>query len=379
MFSSPVRQPCLLQRLSLCAGLLLLAANKTLADDLSWNPQAAERYLHEREHAWLDFTTKRAQERHQPQNVACASCHTVLPSLMAEPALARTLGYKGPNALEVVLTDRVRDKVMRPDEPQNARFGYLRSAEPIIYALVLTLGDREQRRTALSKEAEEALRRMWAEQIRAGDNRGSWAWPDTSLDPWETPESVYYGTALAALAVGYAPAEYQKRPELREPIEEMSQYLRQRFHGQIMHHRLAALWASSNLPDAVSAADRQATLEELWRGQNADGGWSWSALGPWKPRADAFVAAVATGRDSDGYATAFASCSLTQAGVAVSTPQLHRALAWLAGHQSATTGGWEAKSLNGQNPNDPVLGHLMEDAATAYAALALSKPYSSIH
>ncbi|HTU00182.1 MAG TPA: hypothetical protein VMG58_00145, partial [Candidatus Sulfotelmatobacter sp.] len=195
----------------------------------------------------------------------------------------------------------------------------------------------------------------------------------TSLDPWETPESVYYGTALAALAVGYAPAEYLKRPGLQQQIGEMSEYLRQRFHEQILHHRLAALWASSNLPDVVSAADREATLGELWRGQNADGGWSWSALGPWKPRPDSFVAAVATSRDSDGYATAFAACSLRESGVAASAPQLRSALAWLAGHQDARTGGWEARSLNGLYPDDPVLGHLMGDAATAYAVVALSK------
>ena len=305
--------------------------------------------------------------------MACASCHTVLPDLLAAPALARTLGLSVPSPFAVVMTDRVRDKVMRPDAVQNKRIGYLRSAEPVIYALVLASDDRGQRRPALSRESEEGLRRMWSEQIRTGENKGSWTWPDASEDPWETPESVYYGTALAALAVGYAPAEYTRRPELREQIEEMSEYLRSRFHEQIIHHRLAALWASSNLPGIVSGSDRESTLAELWRTQNDDGGWSWSALGPWKPRPDAFAAAVATGKDSDGYATAFAACSLREAGVSVSAPQLRRALAWLSGHQDAKTGGWPARSLNGQNPDDPVLGHLMEDAATAYAVVALSK------
>jgi hypothetical protein len=90
------------------------------------------------------------------------------------------------------------------------------------------------------------------------------------------------------------------------------------------------------------------------------------------------VAAVATGRDSDGYATAFAACSLRQAGLAMSTPQLRNALAWLASHQNPKTGGWEAKSLNGLYPNDPVLGHLMGDAASAYAVMALSKPENPV-
>ncbi|HXQ81785.1 MAG TPA: hypothetical protein VN775_10755 [Opitutaceae bacterium] len=273
----------------------------------------------------------------------------------------------------VIFTDRIRDKVMRPDAPQNVRIGYLRSAEPIIYALALALDDREQHHAVLSREAEEGFRRMWAEQIRKGSERGSWAWADASLDPWESPDSVYFGTALAALGVGYAPPEYLKRPELREQIVEMSDYLRLNFRGQILHHRLAALWASANLPDVVSATDRNSTLEELWRSQNADGGWSWKALGPWKPRPDSFVASVATGPDSDGYATAFAACALREAGVDPSDPKLRSALVWLASHQNPKTGGWEASSLNGLYPNDPVLGHLMGDAATAYAVIALSK------
>jgi squalene-hopene/tetraprenyl-beta-curcumene cyclase len=350
------------------------ASDRGLAQEIPWNPQAAGQFLEDRQRAWVDFTEKRAEHRHEPQTVACASCHTVIPDLLAGPALARTLGESVPRASAVVLTDRVRDKVMRPEARENKRIGYLNSAEPIIYALLLVSDDRGRHRAELSRESEEGLRRMWSEQIRTGENKGSWTWPDAALDPWETPESVYYGTALAALAVGSAPANYAKRPELREQIAAMSEYLRSRFHGQIIHHRLAALWASSNLPDIVSAADREATLAELWRSQNADGGWSWSALGPWKPRADAYVAAVATGKESDGYATAFAACSLKEAGVATSAPEMRRALIWLATHQDAKTGGWAAKSLNGENPNDPVLGHLMEDAAAGYAVIALSKP-----
>jgi len=373
MFLSSVKPSGRLGRFALCAGLGVLAASQTLADDLAWNPQAAGQYLRNRQQAWLDFTAKRAENRHQPQNMACASCHTVLPDLLAAPALARALGTPGPTPFDVVFTDRIRDKVMRPDAPQNARFGYLHSAEPIISALVLTFDDREQHRKTLSREAEESLRRMWSEQISTGKERGSWAWADASLDPWETPEAAYYGTALAALAVGYAPPEYSKRPELKEQLDEMSEYLRQQFHGQIMHHRLAALWASSYLTNLISQADRAATLEELWRSQGADGGWSWSALGPWKTRPDQFVAEVATSPNSDGYATAFAACCLREAGVALSVPQLNKALVWLAHHQNAKTGGWEAKSLNGLYPDDPVLGHLMEDAATAYAIVALAK------
>ncbi len=362
-----------LRSLLFTAGLTPLLAHVALGDELNWNTQGAARFLSSRQQAWLDFTVKRAEKRGQSQNAACASCHTVLPSLLAEPAIEQALGREERSPYTMVFVDRIRDKVMRPDAPQNARFGYLKSAEPIIYALALVLEDREQHQTALSRETEEALRRMWAEQLRKGNDKGSWAWPDTSLDPWETPESVYYGTALAALAVGNAPGDYLKRPEVKEQLTEMSDYLRVNFSKQIIHHRLAALWGSAYLPNIVSASDRKSTLEELWRSQNPDGGWSWKAIGPWKPRQDSFVASVATGSDSDGYATAYTASALRQAGIQPSDPGLHRALAWLTAHQNADTGGWEAKSVNGLYPDDPVLGHLMGDAASAYAVIALSK------
>jgi hypothetical protein len=355
------------------AGLTLLLAHVAQAEDLPWNAEGAARFLSSRQQAWLDFTVKRAEKRGQSQNAACASCHTVLPTLLAEPAIDQALGRQEPTPYAIVYEDRIRDRVMRPDAAENARFGYLHSAEPIIYALALVLEDRERHQTALSRETEEAFRHMWAEQLRQGDAKGSWLWADASLDPWETPEAVYYGTALAALAIGNAPADYLKRPELKEPLAEMSDYLRTNFSRQIIHHRLAALWASAYLADIVSAADRNSTLEEMWRSQNPDGGWSWKAIGPWKPRQDSYVASVATGSDSDGYATAYAACALRQAGIQASDPGLHRALAWLAAHQNAETGGWEAKSLNGLYPNDPVLGHLMGDAASAYAVIALSR------
>jgi hypothetical protein len=363
----------ILRSLLFIVGFTLLLARVALGEELTWNSQGAARFLSNRQQAWLDFTVKRAEKRGQSQNAACASCHTVLPSLLAEPAIEQALGRQEPSPYAIVFVDRIRDRVMRPDAPQNARFGYLKSAEPIIYALALVLEDRERHQTALSNETEEAFRHMWAEQLRTGRERGSWAWADASLDPWETPESVYYGTALAALALGHAPADYLKRPEVKEPLAEMSDYLRLNFAKQIVHHRLAALWASAYRPDIVSAADRSSTLDELWRSQNPDGGWSWKAIGPWKPRQDSFVASVANSSDSDGYATAYAACALRQAGILTSDPGLRRALAWLATHQNADTGGWEARSLNGLFPTDPVLGHLMGDAASAYAVIALSK------
>ena len=56
--------------------------------------------------------------------------------------------------------------------------------------------------------------------------KGAWPWSDFDLDPWETKDSAFYGAALAALATGLAPAEYQARPEIQENVAALRSYLR---------------------------------------------------------------------------------------------------------------------------------------------------------
>ena len=67
-------------------------------------------------------------------------------------------------------------------------------------------------------------------------------------DPWEMPESGFYGSALAALAVGSAPAEYQREPEVRKHIDALTEYLQREQPSKPLHNRLMLLWASSKLP-----------------------------------------------------------------------------------------------------------------------------------
>ncbi|MDQ2946357.1 MAG: hypothetical protein M3Y27_10520 [Acidobacteriota bacterium] len=44
--------------------------------------------------------------------------------------------------------------------------------------------------------------------------------------------------------------------------------------GQPMHNRLMALWASTKLPESLSAPVRHEIIDELWLSQQADGGWT---------------------------------------------------------------------------------------------------------
>ena len=71
---------------------------------------------------------------------------------------------------------------------------------------------------AMFLRSEEAFERMWSLQIREGKSKGSWAWFSLNDDPWEMPDSVYYGASMAALATSMAPKEYRARPEVRERI-----------------------------------------------------------------------------------------------------------------------------------------------------------------
>jgi squalene-hopene/tetraprenyl-beta-curcumene cyclase len=125
------------------------------------------------------------------------------------------------------------------------------------------------------------------------------------------------------------------------------------------------LWASSKMRGLLSDAEKQAILDELWRKQDADGGWTMQSFGQWKKR-DAAAPAVG----SNAYVTALAAFSVQQAGVQASQPGLSKALAWLRTHQTAQ-GYWAAESMNHKHDAGTVPEKFMSDAATGYATAAL--------
>ena len=77
---------------------------------------------------------------------------------------------------------------------------------------------------------------------------------------------------------------------------------------------------------------------------------------------------------SDGYATGLITFALQQAGMSRENAQLKRGLAWLTGNQNKARGFWLAYSLNKNEEHhiSPDTALFMNDAATAYAVLALS-------
>jgi len=347
----------------LVAVLLTLSVAPAFCQD--WNARLAAQYMDSRQKEWVAWPTA------LHSGVACVSCHTGLPYLVARPALRQALNDKtGPTLYEGLLVSSMRATVIRTDA--NDLFGGLKGlivdqvygAQVVLASLVLAMDDAPRGR--LSAEGEKAFERLWSTQVKSGPDKGTWLWSDFDLDPWETKDAAYYGGALAALATGVAPANYQSRPEIQENLAALRTYLRTGEKTQPLHNRLFLLWASSKFRDLLPDADKQAILDELWRKQEADGGFTIQSLGQWKKR-DKAPAAVG----SNSYATALVAFAAEQAGLQPSQVGLAKALAWLRTHQDAKGGYWAAESMNHKHDAGTVPEKFMSDAATGYATAAL--------
>ena len=325
-----------------------------------WSPRLAADYLDSRQREWAAWPPAKAT------GGTCVSCHTGATYLLARPALRRALGETQPTAYETGLLDGLRARVemtdankLSPAVRKEPRASEAVGVESIFAALFLASQDAGK--STLSPEAEKAFDRMWSLQ-----KPGGWAWFSLNLDPWEMPQSQFYGATLAALATAAAPVEYRNRTNVKEHLATLTAYLEREQRGQPMHNRLMALWASAKLPEALSSPVRHEIIDELWRSQQVDGGWTTMSLGPWAKHETAPAS-----KGSDSYATALVAFILQQSGVRCDDKRLHRALDWLRAHQDRQSGSWAADSMNKVYPPDSMQVKFMRDAATSFAVLAL--------
>lgn len=337
-----------------------------------WDPRLAANYLDARQQEWFAWPTAKAVT-----GGTCFSCHTGATYLLARPALRRVLGESRPTSSETALLEGLRARAGLLDAKEIKR-GF--AAEPmasqalgveaVFAALFLSLADSGG--AALDADTRKAFDRLWSLQLRQGAARGAWSWFNLDSDPYEMPPSQFYGAALAALAAGNAPAEYRNQPKVRQCIAEMNAYFARERESQPLHNRLMLLWASTKLPEALPEAARRSTIQEIWRKQEADGGWTMDSLGPWKEHPSAPVS-----QGSNSYATGLAAfvleAAIEAAAVNPTDPRLARAVAWLESHQDRQTGYWAAESMNKRYPPGSMQAQFMRDAATAFAALALSE------
>jgi squalene-hopene/tetraprenyl-beta-curcumene cyclase len=342
-----------------------------LAD--SWNQKAAAAYLDQRAGWWMEWP--KAARDHE---TFCVSCHTAVPYALSRPLLRKALAEKAASANERRLLDNVTKRVrlwkeVAPFYSDADRGAYKtvesRGTESVLNALILSSHDAQSGQ--LSDDTRVALDNMWAEQQTTGDKKGAWLWLRFANEPWEADDSDYYGAALAAVAVGTAPENYRARPEIQNNLKMLREYLNHESAAQITINRVVLLWASAKLPGLLEPERQEAIINEVLGKQQADGGWSLSSLsGGWK-RNDGTLQEV----KSDGYATGLITFALQQAGIPRENAQEKLGLAWLAANQNKSEGFWLAYSLNKniEHHMTPSTALFMNDAATAYAVLALTE------
>ena len=335
-----------------------------------WSPAKAAAYLDTRSTWWISWP-KSARDH----DTFCVSCHTATPFSLGRAALRGALGESAasPNEQKVLdsVTKRVRmwrdvDPFYTDQDRGLPKSSESRGTESILNSLILVW--RDVRTGHLSADARLALDDMWALQIKAADMNGAWAWLQFHNAPFEG-DSQFYGSSLAAIAIGSAPGNYQSEPGIQNGIRLLSAWLVKNMNTQTPLDRVVLLWASAKLNGLLTHDQQSQLVEEILAKQRDDGGFSMSQLiGAWK-RHDNTPLDTA----SDGYATGLIAFALEQQ---VEAPQaqvpLKRALAWLSRNQIESDGRWPAVSLNNNRAVLSDTGLFMSDAATAYAVLALT-------
>jgi squalene-hopene/tetraprenyl-beta-curcumene cyclase len=300
-----------------------------------------------------------------------------MPYALSRSALRSAVGEQAPSADEQRLLDNVTKRVrlwkevapIYTDKDWGAHKSVeSRGTESVLNALILVTRDAQSGQ--LSNDAHASLDNMWAEQQMSGSQKGGWLWQRFNKEPWEADDSDYYGATLAAVAIGAAPGNYRNAPEIQNNIKLLREYLNRESVAQKPINRVSLLWAAAKMPGLLEPDRKKAILSELLEKQQSDGGWSLSSLsGDWK-RDDGTPQEA----KSDGYATGLITFVLQQAEVSSENAQLKRGLAWLIVNQDKTEGSWQASSLNKSKEHhlSPETALFMNDAATAYAVLALT-------
>jgi hypothetical protein len=334
------------------AGILLLALALSVSPS-DWDPEKAGLKLDERAAIW-----ERHPKTQRSHETSCISCHTGTPYLLARPALRRTLGEKDLAPPERALLDGVATRVAKWSEVEpwyshtEAKIRESRGTEAILNALVLSYRERAEPSEETGSLRRRALANLWGEQRPDG----AFDWLHFNLAPWETDESDFFGSCLAAVAASTAPSDAD------ENFARLAAYLRSSPKSMNLHSRLGLLWAEASRPGLVRPDRREALLKDVLDVQREDGGFSLSDLGPWKRKNER----------ADAYATGLAVHVLRELGDPAVRSAVEHGQSWLVSNQDEL-GGWTAESVNRDRAGQEAFAAgFMSDAATAFAVLALS-------
>jgi squalene-hopene/tetraprenyl-beta-curcumene cyclase len=341
-----------------------------IAIPVTWDVKAAAAFMDGRQTWWQSWPN--AARDHE---TFCVSCHTAMPYAIGRPALRSALGERGPSVPEQKLIENVVKRVtmwrdVEPWYPDQTRgipkTSESRGTESVFDALILAMRDAQAGK--LSDDTRTAFANMWALQMRTQDASGSWAWINFHYEPWESPNSPYFGASMAAIAVGAAPEGYASSPAIADNLKLLRDYFKRDTDKQNLFNRVMGLWASTKVENLLTREQQKAIIDAALEKQQSDGGWSTASLGAYQ-RVD--NTALDTG--TDGYATGLVTLALQAAGIPASDPRVAKGLAWLRANQNRETGQWIALSLNKNRDLNSDIGKFMSDAATAYAVLALTQ------
>lgn len=328
-----------------------------------------------------DFSLERAARAldqaalHWQKTHSCTACHTMLPYLMARPALA---GISRPSG-EV---RQFFEEVIAGTREAMPNYGChdVNGAVAIGIAAAMSLNDRGTT-GKLHPLTRQALDRMW--MLQRAD--GSWEWPFRDTPPLKVRE--HYGVTLAAVSAGMAPDDYAQTAAAKAGFDKIRRYLHNT-PAVTLHERTMTLWASLHVADLLTDQVHEESLAQLMNSQRPDGGWSLASLidntvDPAHQDANRVTTIksesgygmeflVYIGREgtyksslqSDGYATGFAIYIARQAGVPAADVRIQRGLAWLKSHQRES-GRWFTPSQSWHTKN------FISNAGTGYAILAL--------
>jgi hypothetical protein len=169
-------------------------------------------------------------------------------------------------------------------------------------------------------------------------------------------------------------------PEIQNNLKLLGDSLRREYARQPLIHQVVSLWASAKWPGLLAPAQQKSIIGDVLSKQQSDGGWGLSSVG-WTWRGSNLRSVVnlwirsndsPLAGKSDGYATGLIVFVLGQAGVPFEDPSLQRGRSWLVRNQNETEGLWPGYSLVNRRDPSSGTGRFMNDAATAYAVLALT-------
>jgi squalene-hopene/tetraprenyl-beta-curcumene cyclase len=339
------------RRIGLVFGSLLLIGTSTVraADDSSRpapnsdKEPMAERFSIERGAKFLDSVSVDWTRQRK-----CGTCHTNYAHMMA-----------GPTVEKIASTELAEVRAFFEgratgwDRPEKAAKP-IAQGEIVATAAALALYDAAStgKLHPISRSAHD---RIWT--IQRPD--GGWNWFDCDLPPSEDDD--YYGTTLAAIAVGHAPDDYKSTEAARRGLVKLRKYLHDT-PAPNLHHRALLLWASTGVDGLMDGPERERTVADLIAKQRPDGGWSLTSLGRWTRRDGTPNSEDAP---SDGYGTGYVVYVLRQSGMPADAPAIRRGIDWIKTHQRAS-GRWFTRSPSLDH------AHYLTHAGTGFVLMALA-------